>query len=133
MVPNIPDSLPPVLGDKGRLRQVLINLLSNSLKYTDKGSVTMRAGLLDEASVMVQVEDTGRGIDKEQMEHLFDPYRRKNPDSERLGGLGIGLALSKIFIDLHKGKIWAESTPGKGTTISFTVPIARDSAGQLPN
>jgi PAS domain S-box-containing protein len=132
LISEIPEALPLVLGDKSRLRQVLINLISNSLKYTFKGTVTLRASSYDEGSILVQVEDTGKGISKEQMEYLFDPYLRKSVDSERLGGLGIGLALSKMFVELHRGKIWAESTPGKGTVLSFTVPLYRED-GRLLN
>jgi signal transduction histidine kinase len=73
------------------------------------------------------VADTGRGIEEKEMQQLFDPYRPRDFDRSRLGGLGIGLALSKIIVDLHHGKIWAESKQGEGSTFSFTIPVV-DSA-----
>jgi signal transduction histidine kinase len=132
MVSEIPD-LPLVQGERSRLRQVMTNLLSNAIKFTNKGTVTVRASKYGSDLILVQVQDTGRGIDKEQMEDLFDPYRRKTNTGWEMGGLGIGLALSKIFIDLHKGRIWAESTPGSGSIFSFTIPIVTDSKGNLLN
>jgi signal transduction histidine kinase len=122
LVSDIPE-LPPVNGDYIRLRQVINNLLNNAIKYTAKGSVSLRAVVFNSESVLVQVKDTGKGIEKEEMENLFDPFLRKTREGQDLGGLGIGLALSKIFIDLHQGKIWAESTPSSGSTFSFTVPV----------
>ncbi len=122
LISNIPD-LPPVKGDHSRLRQVITNLLNNAIKFTSKGTVTLSAVVFNSESVLVQVKDTGKGIEKEEMENLFDPFLRKTHEGQDLGGLGIGLALSKMFIDLHQGKIWAESTPSSGSTFSFTVPV----------
>ena len=120
-------------GDSSRLRQVMTNLLSNAIKFTEKGTIRVKASQPDTDFLLVQVEDTGRGIDKEQMEDLFDPYRRKTNLGQDTGGLGIGLALSKIFVELHKGKIWAESLPGRGSTFSFTLPLDKDNNGNLLN
>ena len=122
LVSDIPE-LPLVLGDKERLRQVMSNLISNALKFTSKGIVSITACKCDSDTVLVQVKDTGKGLEKEETENLFDPYRRKTRDGQQSGGLGIGLALSKMLVDLHRGKIWVESIPGSGSTFSFTVPI----------
>ena len=118
------DSIPLVKGDKTRLRWILINLLNNALLYTSEGKITIYADKPDEKTVRIKVEDTGCGISDELMPHLFDPYSRRNQEHNRLGGLGIGLALSKIFIELHNGRIWAENNPGKGASLIFTLPIA---------
>jgi signal transduction histidine kinase len=123
---DIPQSLPLIMGDGGRIRQVMLNLLSNAFKFTTEGKIIIRVRH-DDSSLLVQVEDSGHGIDPEQMEFLFDPYRRKQGSVPRIGGgLGIGLSLCKLFIELHHGKIWVDSTPGKGTIFSFTLPVAQD-------
>ena len=115
-----------VQGDKNRLRQVLSSLIGNAIKYTSRGEVTIRA-LSNEADViMVQVQDTGDGMDREKLANIFDPYRRKPTGGQKYGGLGIGLALSRIYVELHKGRIWVESTPGVGTTISFSIPLYKE-------
>ena len=119
---DIPD-LPPVWGDPSRLRQVMTNLLSNAIKFTNHGGIQVRAVLGDAAEVIVSVSDTGRGLDSEETTNIFDPYSRKLKAEHQLGGLGIGLALSKLFVDLHGGRIWVESVPGKGTTFSFAIPL----------
>jgi PAS domain S-box-containing protein len=119
---KVEGELPLALGDQGRLRQVLFNLISNAMKYTQSGKVEVRGRKVGE-SIEVSVKDSGRGIGPEEMEHLFDPYRRKRNEGQELGGLGIGLALSKMYIDLHGGKIEVESEAGQGSTFRFTVPI----------
>ncbi|MBN2075033.1 MAG: PAS domain S-box protein [Dehalococcoidales bacterium] len=122
---DIPELL-MVSGDRNRLRQVLMNLIGNATRYTDKGHVIVKAGMHDHAAILVQVEDTGPGIDEDKMENLFDPYKRNGNEGEELGGIGIGLALSKIFVELHDGKIWAESIPGEGSYFYFTIPCSKD-------
>ena len=118
---DISGTIPQVLADRDRLQQVLSNLLSNAIKFTNQGKISIKASEYNSDSVLVQIEDTGKGIEKEQLETLFDPYQRGKPDN-RLSGLGVGLALSKMIIELHGGKIWAESSPGKGSIFSFTLP-----------
>jgi signal transduction histidine kinase len=125
LVSDIPEVL-MVSGDRNRLRQVLINLIGNAIKYTEEGQIIIKASMPDQAAVLVQVKDTGPGIDKDKMENLFDPYKRSLNDGEKLGGIGIGLALSKIFVELHNGKIWVESIPGKGTHFYFTIPFSEE-------
>jgi PAS domain S-box-containing protein len=118
--------LPLVEGDKNILSQVLMNLLTNAIKFTAKGKILVKAYISDENYILVQVEDTGIGIDSLHMENLFDPYRRKPVGGMQFSGLGIGLALSKMYIELHEGKIWAESKFGQGSIFSFTIPIYRN-------
>jgi signal transduction histidine kinase len=112
-----------VWGDKNRLRQVLSNLLGNALRYTDQGQITIRCLHHGEDLLLTQIEDSGRGIEKDVLDNLFDPYLRSTKEKSRSTGLGIGLALSKKYVELHKGEIWAESIAGKGTTISFVIPL----------
>ena len=91
-----------------------------------KGQVTIKASENNQEEILVQVEDTGLGINEDRMKHLFDPYKRNVTEGDKLGGIGIGLALSKIFIELHNGKIWAESNPGEGSTFYFTIPFYKE-------
>jgi signal transduction histidine kinase len=119
----LPPSLPHIFADKGRLRQVVTNLLNNAFKFTPEGGkITLKAHA-DNENLYVDVEDNGPGINPEDLERLFEPYFRRTADRERLSGLGLGLALAKSFIELHGGKIWVESELGKGSIFHFTLPI----------
>jgi len=115
----------PARIDKKRIREVIFNLLSNALKFTREGTITVRDQRLDSDYLEVQVEDTGTGITQEQQNHLFDPYYSQSREDPRISGLGIGLTLSKMFIELHKCRILVESQPGKGSRFSFTVPAEK--------
>jgi signal transduction histidine kinase len=119
----------PATVDIKRIRQVLLNLLSNSIKFTFKGGIIVTAGRENPGFVVIKVEDTGTGMDKEHMDNLFDPYYHQTRELDKASGLGIGLSLSKIFVELHKGKIRAESTFGKGTTFSFSIPSGEKNDG----
>ncbi len=77
----------------------------------------------DSANLVVEIQDTGSGISEEDQEHLFEPYYRNVTDRERLGGLGLGLALSKRFVELHGGRIWVKSREGQGSTFGFSLPL----------
>jgi signal transduction histidine kinase/CheY-like chemotaxis protein len=118
------EDLPPVLCDRTRIREVLLNLLSNAGRFTEVGGVivrvTQQAGMLK-----VTVEDTGPGIPKESLGRIFEPFEQlDNSIRRKYGGSGLGLAISKEFVELHGGTMQLESTVGSGTTISFTLPIA---------
>jgi PAS domain S-box-containing protein len=119
---NIDANLPVIQGDWVRLSQVITNLLSNAVKYTSTGKIILSAMNYDEDNVIFRIKDTGRGIDTDQMEYIFDPYRRKPIGGMQFSGIGIGLALCKIYVELHEGKIWVESVYGRGSTFSFTLP-----------
>ncbi|KAF2268395.1 putative histidine kinase HHK1p [Lojkania enalia] len=116
-----------VMGDPVRLHQILMNLLSNSYKFTPKGSVTVRAVVdgEDEETIDVtcSVIDTGIGIPEEQKKKLFLPFSQIESSSSRsYGGTGLGLSICKALIEnVMKGKVWLESTPGVGTTVSFSI------------
>ena len=109
--------------DSQRIREVLTNLLSNALRYTPRGGEIKihltEAGIEKERNVTISVEDSGPGIEPPVLLHVFDRFY-KSSDS---GGMGLGLSIAKYLVEAHKGKIWAESEVGKGTTISFTLPV----------
>jgi len=123
LIMELPDLLPLVRADKVRLRQIVLNLLSNALNYTpEMGRITLRASQKN-ASLVVEVEDNGPGIAEEEQQHLFEPYHRMEVAGERLSGLGLGLTLCKTLVDLHGGQIWVKSHVGEGSSFSFSVPL----------
>ena len=111
-----------VTGDKERLQQVVINLLTNAVKYSPKGDKVLVNVADENGSVKVSVEDSGIGILKENLEKIFTRYYREEQRAVHFQGLGIGLSICYEIIQRHKGKIWAESDPGKGTIFYFTIP-----------
>ncbi len=124
---DIPANLPYVWADEEKIQQVVLNLLGNAFKFTPKGGeVTLSADTM-ESSLVISVKDTGIGIGSKEQEKLFKPYERKIDDGNRLSGLGLGLALSKKFIELHGGRIWLKSKKRAGSTFSFTIPLYKQS------
>ena len=120
---EIDPALPPVVCDGTRIRQVILNLLSNAGRYTEQGGVTIRARC-EQGSVVVSVSDTGPGINAEEQKKLFEPFGQLSGSLRRVyGGSGLGLCISKQFIEMHQGKIWLESTVGEGTTFFFSLPV----------
>jgi signal transduction histidine kinase len=120
---ELPSSLPVILADDKRIKQVILNLINNALKFTPSGGqITLRAKS-DSKNLLVEVQDTGRGVNKEDQSLLFNPYHQIEDGRFRYGGMGLGLALSKNLVELHGGKIWMKSQKGKGSTFSFSIPI----------
>ena len=116
--------LPPVLADIDRTEQVLINLLGNALRYTEKGSITIRAWK-DNRQVWVAVIDTGVGIAPEDLPHVFERFWRADRSRTRYsGGTGIGLAIARRLVELQGGQIEVESELGLGSTFRFSLPVA---------
>ncbi|MDK2912497.1 MAG: hypothetical protein PWR29_1454 [Methanolobus sp.] len=113
-----------ILADRSKLKQVLYNLIGNAIKFTDTGgSVTIRA-TIDEATANISVADTGIGIAPHDQEKLFKPFTQlDSSSSKQYNGTGLGLALAKELVELHKGRIWVESEPGKGSCFTFTLPV----------
>ena len=114
-----------LVGDADRLRQVVWNLLSNSVKFTDRGgAITVRVGYTD-SSVLLSITDTGRGIDPAFLPHVFDRFRQADASmTRRVGGLGLGLALVRHIVELHGGRVRAQSSGvGHGSTFSITLPV----------
>jgi signal transduction histidine kinase/CheY-like chemotaxis protein len=123
-----PSDVPSVFADRVRLRQVIINLLVNALRFTSEGGVTIKIACQEE-SLIVTVSDTGCGIPTNEMARLFEEFHRpSSPDVAATKGTGLGLAISRYLVHLHGGQIWAESTVGVGTTFYFTVPLPERSA-----
>lgn len=125
---RVPEGLPNVTCDPGRVTQVLTNLLGNAIKFTPKqGRIIVEARLIDEGKSMeVSVADNGVGIAKEDLPKLFSKFQQVGErSSSDLGGTGLGLAISKEIVELHKGRIWAESDQQakKGTRFVFAIPL----------
>lgn len=120
---DVPWDLPTVHADRTRVRQILINLLSNAARFTAQGGVTVRARR-DGSDVIISVADTGSGIASEHLRTIFDEFRQVRVFGERrVVGSGLGLAVTKRFVELHGGSIWVESQVGQGTTFSFSLPF----------
>jgi signal transduction histidine kinase len=123
-----------VEADERKVNQVVFNLLSNAVKFTpDGGRVDVSARSIDN-QVEVVVRDTGVGIAEEDLPHVFDEFRQVGQDAMKAGGTGLGLALTKRLVDLHGGRIRAESAVGVGSTFAFTLPLRQGeaTAGSAP-
>jgi signal transduction histidine kinase/CheY-like chemotaxis protein len=118
-----PKDLPKLHLDRTRIRQVLLNLLTNATRFTDDGGIQVHTHV-EEEEVVVVVQDTGRGIPPDRLARAFEPFTQLDDDQVREGSW-MGLAVSKRFVELHGGKMWIESEPGEGTTIGFTLPVPR--------
>jgi signal transduction histidine kinase len=123
------ESLPMVLADSQRIRQVVINMVSNALKFTEKGGVTIRCALLDRYDMLrISVSDTGIGISPAALEYIFEAFRQADGSTtRRFGGTGLGLTIARKLIELQGGEVSVESVIGKGSTFSFTLPVASTS------
>lgn len=121
----IPDDLPKILADEGRLAQVLINMLDNAIKYTlEHGSVKITVSMAGNF-VQFNITDTGVGIPEKDVPRIFERfYRVDKARSRELGGTGLGLSIVKHLVQAHGGEVWVKSMLGKGSTFSFTIPIA---------
>jgi signal transduction histidine kinase len=119
---ELEEGLPKVAFDYDGITRVMTNLVSNALKFTAEGSIVIRTKK-DEGGVEVAVADTGCGISKDDLDRLFKKYGQiKSAKVKDIEGTGLGLAISKLIIEHHRGKIRAESEPGKGTTFYFYLP-----------
>jgi signal transduction histidine kinase len=127
-----PETLPPVWGDRGRLLQVITNLVSNAYKYTPEGGhirivANGKANTHFPNSLSVSIIDTGLGISPEDQERLFTKFfRADDPRVRDVPGTGLGLSITKTLVEMHGGEIWFESELSKGSTFTFTLPMAQD-------
>jgi len=115
-----------IQADERKVKQVLLNLLSNALKFTPEGGrIDVRAGLTGGA-IEVSVTDTGVGIAPEDQEAIFEEFRQVGTAAKKVEGTGLGLALCRRFVELHGGRIWVNSQVGQGSTFAFTLPVRRE-------
>jgi CheY-like chemotaxis protein len=120
---DVPADLPPILCDSTRIRQVILNLLSNAGRFTDEGGVHISAYPSND-DVVVSVADTGPGIPPEEQDMIFEPFwQLEAARRNRRGGSGLGLSISRQFVEMHEGRMWLESQPGHGTTFYFSLPL----------
>jgi PAS domain S-box-containing protein len=123
LVCQLQQNLPVIEGEQTQLARVLTNLLSNSIRYTESGTIWVRTGRLDD-EVYLEVEDTGAGIDPEDLPHLFERfYRGRRVSQSKILGSGLGLAIAKEIVELHDGRIEWESQLGKGSRFRVNLPI----------
>ena len=130
---NAPDAL---VGDPGRLRQVLLNVLGNAVKFTSKGEVVLEVSMgrptADKAALLFSVRDTGIGIDPEKLDQIFQPFTQADSSTtRRYGGTGLGLTIARKLVDLMGGQLWVESAIGKGSKFHFTAVFDRDRASTM--
>ena len=123
LITELDESLPIVKFDRDKIMQVLMNLVPNAIKFTDRGGVTITSAK-EGNTIRISVQDTGPGIKEEDLPRLFHEFEQLTDVGNRKpGGSGLGLAISKRIIERHNGKIWAESEYGKGTTFHFVLPV----------
>ncbi len=125
---NVPESL---LGDPTRLRQIILNLLGNAIKFTEQGEVFVRVDCreqVDERHILhISVCDSGIGIAKDKQRSIFEAFRQSDSSTtRRFGGTGLGLSISSQLVSLMEGRIWVVSQPGQGSTFQFVIPLRRD-------
>src|SRR5438876_7396106 len=129
---EVPPNLPRGHGDERRLSQVLLNLVGNAIKFTDKGEVAIRASATNGAFT-VTVCDTGPGIAAADQAKIFEEFQQADSSSTRQkGGTGLGLAIAKRIIEMHGGRLWVESSLGQGSTFSFTLPVRVEQQAGVP-
>jgi GAF domain-containing protein/anti-sigma regulatory factor (Ser/Thr protein kinase) len=120
---DVAPGLPVGRGDERRIRQVLMNLVGNAIKFTETGEVTVRVSAAD-GTFLVAVADTGPGIREEDRQKIFEEFQQSDSSPTKTkGGTGLGLAIAKRIVEMHGGRIWVESTLGSGSTFFFSVPV----------
>ena len=130
---QVPEDLPVIWADGTRLRQVLLNLVSNAAKFTERGKISLMADCDDEW-VTLNVTDTGIGIPQEKLESIFEEFTQVDGSSTRaVGGTGLGLPISRHFVEMHGGEITVESTPGMGSTFKVILPIHAQAESRTPS
>jgi signal transduction histidine kinase/CheY-like chemotaxis protein len=132
---NVPDNL---LGDSLRLKQIIVNLTNNAIKFTEHGEIFIQVMVVQktskEARLAISVKDTGIGISKESLKKLFEPFTQAdNSTTRKYGGTGLGLTISKQLVELMNGQIWAESIEGRGSTFTFTASLELDTLIPFPH
>jgi signal transduction histidine kinase len=121
---NVDERLGELTGDERKIKQILLNLLSNAVKFTPEGGRVDVDAVPSDGVVEISVSDTGIGISPQDQETIFEEFRQVGTDyAQKREGTGLGLTLTRRFVELHGGKIWVESEVGKGSRFTFTLPI----------
>jgi PAS domain S-box-containing protein len=128
---DIPPDSPPIAADPARLERILINLLSNALKYSPEDRPVQVRARTQNGAVLLAVRDEGQGIDPRDLPHIFKRFYRPRA-GRKAGGVGLGLYITHSLVQAHGGRISVESTPGQGSTFSFTLPVAEPAAEDRP-
>jgi signal transduction histidine kinase len=124
---TIDERLRSIRADERKVKQVLLNLLSNALKFTPEGGKIDVQATVNDGVAEISVIDTGVGIAPKDQETVFEEFRQVGTTSKKVEGTGLGLAISRKFVELHGGKIWVRSEVGKGSTFAFTLPLPEQS------
>ncbi|MDX2074924.1 MAG: histidine kinase N-terminal 7TM domain-containing protein [bacterium] len=122
LIQDIDPDLPRLVGDKRRIRQILLNLMSNACKFTEKGSITLSVKKRHD-ELLFAVIDTGPGIAPQDQDVIFEPFRQTEHGIKHAGGTGLGLPITKKLVEAHGGKLWLESDKGQGASFYLTLPI----------
>lgn len=126
LVVAFPEQAPPLFGNPVQLRQMADNLLDNAIKYSRKGGSLQVQVQVQRNQVILQVKDTGLGIPPSDVPHVFDKFFRASNAASDIPGTGLGLSIVKSIVDSHQGRVWVDSTPGEGTTVTVVLPVAED-------
>jgi signal transduction histidine kinase len=126
---DVDPQLGEIYADERKFKQILLNLLTNAVKFTPDGGQISVAARKDDSQAVIAVRDTGIGIAPEDQAAVFEEFRQVGHDYTRKAeGTGLGLALTRRFVELHGGRIWVDSELGKGSTFTFTIPLQSDKA-----
>ena len=121
---QVDSKLGEIVADERKFKQILLNLLSNAVKFTPDGGRIDVLATREDSNAVIAVHDTGIGIAPEDQAEVFEEFRQVGRDyTKKHEGTGLGLALTKKFVELHGGKIWLESEPGRGSTFTFSIPL----------
>ncbi|MFZ5572816.1 MAG: response regulator [Thermodesulfobacteriota bacterium] len=124
LINEIPEDFPLLDGDENRLHQILLNLVGNAVKFSDRGDISVRAAV-EGKSARISVADNGIGIPADQHENIFKSFEQADGSIAReYGGTGLGLSVTKSLVEIHGGRIWVESSPGRGAVFFFTIPLS---------
>jgi len=130
---KLSNSTPDIYGDEERIQQILYNLIGNAIKFTEHGQI-MISSEIESKFLKISIKDTGVGIPSNKLEDIFLSFEQVDSSTTRMyGGTGLGLAISKKLVELHRGKIWAESELGKGSCFYFTLPLSQETSGKSSN
>ncbi|MBI5855211.1 MAG: HAMP domain-containing histidine kinase [Nitrospirae bacterium] len=125
---DVPRDLPPVSGDTDKMHQILTNLLHNAVKFSpEAGSIGVKAARGEDGYVTISVHDSGCGVPTAEAEKIFQPFYRSPTTPTPTRGTGLGLTIAKHLVELHRGRLWVDSQPGKGSCFTFTIPVWKGS------